>query len=133
MGPPLGRQAEDRDGLVVDYFHGTAWLAAAAGELDAVQALTGEDPVDPLTLRQVKQDLVPFYCPDCQLTYCSKDWNTFVLVDEGFYEGTMGRCPNGHEHMVDDLQVPQSGAGGKPGDSAVQSSVRHRPHRDRPP
>jgi len=57
---------------------------------------------DPLALRQVSRDLTPFYCPDCQLNYCARDWSTYVLVDEGFYDCTMGTCPNGHRHVVDD-------------------------------
>ena len=102
MGPPLGRQAEDRDGLVVDYFLGTAWLAAGRAALDAVQAVIDAGTIDPVALCEVNPDLVPFYCPDCRLNYCSRDWDTYVLIDEGIYEGTMGRCPHGHEHMVDD-------------------------------
>jgi hypothetical protein len=58
--------------------------------------------VDPLALRRVNPDLAPFYCPDCQLNYCAKDWRTYVVFDDGFYDCTMGRCPNGHEHMADD-------------------------------
>jgi hypothetical protein len=102
MGPALGRETQTRDGLVVDYFLGTAWLAAKAEELDAVQALTDREAIDPLALRQVNPGLAPFYCPDCELNYRSKDWDTYVLVDEGFYDCTMGTCPSGHQHMVDD-------------------------------
>jgi hypothetical protein len=88
---------------VVDYFLGsTAWHAADAQTLDAVQALINEGPVDPIALRQVDWELAPFCCPDCELNYCSKDWHTWVLVDDGFYDCTIGRCPNGHEQMVDD-------------------------------
>jgi hypothetical protein len=36
------------------------------------------------------------------LNYCGADWWTYVLVDEGFYDCTMGICPQGHRHMVDD-------------------------------
>jgi hypothetical protein len=103
MGPPLGRETYDHDGLVVDYFLGsTAWHAADAQTLGAVQALINEGPVDPMALRQVDWELAPFYCPDCELNYCGKDWRTYVLFDEGFYDCTMGRCPKGHDHMVDD-------------------------------
>jgi hypothetical protein len=47
-------------------------------------------------------ELTPFYCPDCGLNYCHRDWDTYVLFDEGFYDCTKGRCPEGHEHMLDD-------------------------------
>jgi hypothetical protein len=46
--------------------------------------------------------LTPFYCPDCGLNYCGNDWDTYVLVDDGFYDCTKGRCLNGHEHTLDD-------------------------------
>ena len=41
MGPPLGKQVQERDGLVLDYFLGTAWHAVTADKLDAVHALVG--------------------------------------------------------------------------------------------
>ena len=57
---------------------------------------------DPATLRRIDWELAPFYCPDCAQNYCRADWRTYVLFDEGFYDCTMGRCPCGHEHMIDD-------------------------------
>jgi hypothetical protein len=102
MGPPLGVETPGRDGLVIDYFLGTAWLASETESLDAVQALIDQGSADPVAIRQVNPDLAPFYCPDCELNYCAKDWDTHVMLDDGFYDCTMGTCPNGHRHMVDD-------------------------------
>jgi hypothetical protein len=102
MGPPLGHQSATRDGLVVDYFLGTVWQAASPETAAVVQAIIDDGTADPLALREVSWDLAPFYCPDCQLNYCARDWHTYVLVDEGFYDCTMGTCPRGHRHMVDD-------------------------------
>lgn len=105
MGPPLGTETQNRDGLVLDYFLGTAWYAVASETLDAVQALIDPGNVDPLAIRQVDWllwEVTPFYCPDCKLNYCSKDWDTSVLFDEGFYDCTVGICPNGHRHTLDD-------------------------------
>jgi hypothetical protein len=31
-----------------------------------------------------------------------REWNTYVLFDEGFYDCTMGTCPAGRRHMIDD-------------------------------
>jgi predicted RNA-binding Zn-ribbon protein involved in translation (DUF1610 family) len=102
MGPPLGSRAEDRNGIVVDYFGGTAWKLADAATYEAVhEILSGQDP-DPAALRQVNWELAPFYCPECGRNYCRADWHTYVLFDEGFYDCTMGTCPGGHRHMVDD-------------------------------
>ena len=102
MGPPLGQQLQSRDGVVVDYFGGTAWKHAEAPAYRAVrEILSGEAP-DPAALRRIDWELAPFYCPDCAQSYCRADWRTYVLFDEGFYDCTMGRCPRGHEHMIDD-------------------------------
>jgi hypothetical protein len=102
MGPPLGLQQDSRDGIVVDYFLGTVWKLADAATFGNVrEILSGEQP-DPAALRRIDWKLAPFFCPDCDQSYCRADWHTSVLVDDGFYECTMGTCPGGHKHMVDD-------------------------------
>jgi hypothetical protein len=63
MGPPLGHSTYDHDGLVVDYFLGTAWHAADTEALSAVQAVIDEGNPDPLALRQFNWDLTPFLLP----------------------------------------------------------------------
>ena len=102
MGPALGRQPQDRDGIVVDYFGDTAWKAAEAPACQAVREILSGQAPDPAALRQTGQELAPFYCPDCTQNYCRAGWRTHVLFDDGFYDRTMGRCPDGHEHMIDD-------------------------------
>jgi hypothetical protein len=102
MGPPLGRQTYDCDAVILDYFLGTAGKFGDAATLDAVQEIVSSDAPDPVALRRVDWELAPFYCPDCDLNYCRADWHTYVLVDEGFYDCTMGICPGEHRHMVDD-------------------------------
>ena len=42
-----------------------------------------------------------FYCPDCDVNYCRADWETFPIFDEDFYDLTIGICPSGHRHTVD--------------------------------
>lgn len=105
MGPPLGRESYPQGGLVLDFFLGTAWHAETGETLDAVQALIVQGDIDPLAVREISWtlwEITPFFCPDCGLNYCSKDWDTYVLVDEGFYDCSMGICPNGHRHTLDD-------------------------------
>jgi hypothetical protein len=102
MGPPLGRETYDRDAVVVDYFLGTTSKFAGAGTLDAAQEILRGDAPDPVALRRIDWELAPFFCPDCDLNYCSADWHTYVLLDEGFYDCTMGTCPREHRHMLDD-------------------------------
>ena len=91
-----------RDGFVVDYFLGTVRFAAATAAVAAVQAILDAGDADPAALRLICRELVPFYCPDCELNYCGGDWNAEVLWDEGFYDRTLGTCPHGHHHVLDD-------------------------------
>jgi hypothetical protein len=102
MGPPLGRETYDRDAIVVDHFFGTASRFADAATLDAVQEVVSSDAPDPVALRRIDWELAPFYCPECDSNYCRADWETFPIFDEGFYDCTIGICPSGHRHTVDD-------------------------------
>jgi hypothetical protein len=102
MGPPFGPESYDRDAIVVDYFFGTASRFADAATLDAVQEVVSSQAPDPMALRRIDWELAPFYCPDCDVSYCRADWETFPIFDEGFYDCTIGICPNGHRHTVDD-------------------------------
>ncbi len=102
MGPPLGPQSHRRDGIVVDYFGGTAWKLADPGTYAAVRAILAAEEPDAAELRRIDRELAPFYCPDCEQAYCLADWNTYVVFDEGFYDCTIGTCPAGHRHTVDD-------------------------------
>jgi hypothetical protein len=102
MGPPLGPHFQRSDGIVVDYFGGTAWKLAEPGTYAAVRAILDGDQPDPAELRRIDWELAPFYCPECERYYCRADWHTYVLFDEGFYDYTMGTCPAGHRHMLDD-------------------------------
>jgi hypothetical protein len=48
-------------------------------------------------------DFVAFYCDDCGQVYCDNCWRLGTPVfDEGFYDYTLGACPQGHEQIVDD-------------------------------
>jgi hypothetical protein len=109
VGPPLGCETYDRDGIVVDYFLGTTWKSAGAATLDAVQEIVSSQAPDPVTLRRIGWELASFYCIDCGLNYCRADWDAYVLVDDDFYDCTMGICPGGHRHMI---------AGGRRGHNA---------------
>jgi hypothetical protein len=102
IGPPLGLETYDRDAIVVDYFFGTATRFADAATLDAVEEIVSSGVPDPVALRRTDWELAPFYRPDCGLNYCRADWETFPLFDEGFYDCTIGICPHGHRHTVDD-------------------------------
>ncbi len=93
MGPPLGRQSQDRDGIVADYLGGTAWKAAEAPACQApLEILCCEAP-DPAALRRIGWELAPFYCPDCGQNYCRADWQTHVLSGDGCCDRTTAAAP----------------------------------------
>ena len=65
--------------------------AVAAGDAAAVFA------VDP--------ELAPFYCPECDASYCGDHWERWDVFDEelpAWHESIRGRCPRGHERMLED-------------------------------
>jgi hypothetical protein len=96
----VAQSGASADGIVVDYFLGTAWNSAGAATLDAVQEIISSQAPDPVTLRRIGWELASFYCTDCGLNYCRADWDAYVLVDDDFYDCTMGICPGGHRHMI---------------------------------
>jgi hypothetical protein len=72
---------------------------------DVANLLIGPDSVDPLKLRAIEWDLAVFCCRGCDVNYCRSCWTTWVeFADDypGFYDSTRGRCPRGHEQMLDD-------------------------------
>ncbi len=47
----------------------------------------------------------PFYCAECHESYCWTCWNPRIVMDEeyiGWYDCTDGKCPKGHERMIND-------------------------------
>ncbi|MHA1339254.1 MAG: hypothetical protein ACTSRZ_04345 [Promethearchaeota archaeon] len=42
------------------------------------------------------------YCPECNKIYCKRHYSLEIVYDEGFYDYTMGTCPEGHKRIVDD-------------------------------
>lgn len=102
MGPPLGLERQRHDGIVVDYFGGTTWKYADAQTYARVSEILDGATPDPAELRRIDWELAPFYCPDCGQNYCRADWRTDVRFDEGSYDSTIGTCPGGHKHLLDD-------------------------------
>ena len=57
---------------------------------------------DPTALYEIDGESAPFWCPTCAKSYCRMCWLVWVDFDEGFYDCTRGRCPAGHERIMDD-------------------------------
>ena len=54
-------------------------------------------------VEKIKSDLVGFHCWTCSKSYCEECWKIGPdIVDDGFYDFTLGTCPKGHEHIVQD-------------------------------
>lgn len=50
-------------------------------------------------------ELAPFYCPACDAVYCSDHWDWWDVWDDelsGWRDSVRGRCPQGHERMLED-------------------------------
>jgi hypothetical protein len=63
--------------------------AIAAGDAAAVHA--------------IDRELAPWWCPDCAASYCGAHWARWdVFDDEGFHDCIRGRCPHGHERLLED-------------------------------
>jgi hypothetical protein len=101
LGPPLGVQSQDRDGVVVDYFGGTGWIGADAAVYQVVRGILEGQAPDPAALRELGWELAPFWCPDCAQAYCYPDWHARARDGAGPGGGKTGRCPRGHEHQTD--------------------------------
>jgi hypothetical protein len=64
-----------------------------AATADAVRA------IDAAALHVVDRTWVPFYCHECDRSFCGEHWNLRAIFDWGFdyYSGT---CPVGHQHFI---------------------------------
>jgi hypothetical protein len=51
-------------------------------------------------------EIASFFCPDCNACYCGEHWIHWDVFDDedGFFwhDSIRGRCPRGHERMLED-------------------------------
>lgn len=81
------------------------WTAVSeiAGGAEAIQAALLAADAD--ALLRLDREIVPFYCPACQLSYCEAHWVTWPIFDPEYpvwFEELRGRCPEGHERRIHD-------------------------------
>ena len=77
-------------------------VTTAKAPHDLADLVSGLDLLDPVVLRRIDWELASFCCHTCELNYCSTCWSTRVEFDDGFYDCMRGRCPRGHEQLLDD-------------------------------
>ena len=57
----------------------------------------------PRALHGLDPELAPHFCPVCDATYCGTHWERWDVFDEqGFHDCIRGRCPHGHERLLED-------------------------------
>jgi hypothetical protein len=73
---------------------------AAAGKLQAALAAG-----DACAVYALDPELAPWWCPACRKSYCGDHWQRSDVFDEqepGWHDCIRGRCPEGHERMLED-------------------------------
>lgn len=69
-------------------------------DLAAIEAaLRGGDAA---ALFAIDTEYAPSWCQRCERSYCPACWVVWADDDEGFYDCSWGRCPEGHERILDD-------------------------------
>ncbi len=76
------------------------FVPAAEVDIAAVAARVLE--ADAAGLFELDREFAPSWCPVCARNYCPTCWVVRVDFDEGFYDCTRGRCPEGHVRILDD-------------------------------
>jgi len=103
MGPPLGEQAYDRDGVVVDFWLGsTCWRRLDPARWARIeQVLTAGQP-DPAGASQDRLGAGGLLVPGLPALLLPRRLAEDGRLDGPFYDYTDGVCPAGHHHMIDD-------------------------------
>jgi hypothetical protein len=55
---------------------------------------------DASALFELDREFAPFWCPECEATYCAQHYVHWDVYDDGFFDCIRGTCPNGHERML---------------------------------
>jgi len=80
----------------------TGFLARKASYLSEPAAMAIFDAEGPELLRWLPQTFWGFFCHECEAPYCTSCWTLFPPASaDGEYLGRAGRCPIGHESLVD--------------------------------
>jgi hypothetical protein len=77
-------------------------LSREALRQDPARLLHAAPPALHAAMSAAHHDGLDFYCPDCDALYCEAHYRCIPRWDDGFYDDTLGVCPEGHERIVDD-------------------------------
>ena len=85
-----------------------SWPGVAIYPLEPPAAASLEEALaarDVARIFELNLELTPFWCPECRASYCSDHWDWWDVWDEDFVawrDSVRGRCPEGHERMLED-------------------------------
>ena len=106
-GEEAGRVVLRRFGVAAEIrresWPGVRYATVSDGALPALRAALADRDVP--RLFALDFELTPFYCPDCGASYCSAHWDWWDVWDDelpGWRDSVRGRCPLGHERMLED-------------------------------
>jgi hypothetical protein len=108
----MPRPSPGRDLLPLDLDR----VVIEAGQLSTSMGGSAIDAAIPAVLRALGDsdgaalfaadfELAPFWCPTCGSSYCGDEWVIWTVYDEGdpeWIDELRGRCPVGHERMLQD-------------------------------
>ena len=89
------------------------WVLRTESFVTPYELLLGAEPSDFVTkavqtgsarsLDPIDAELLPFYCPIFDQSYCEEHWRTWRKFDpDGWYDSLRGACPNNHSRMLED-------------------------------
>ena len=80
----------------------TQQLMTSVSEMEYFQLQQHYQNGDSEKLYATDIEFAPYYCPNCNLNYCSQHWHIQITYDEGYYDAETGTCPKGHKKMLFD-------------------------------
>ena len=87
--------------VACETFTARLWHRVEPGRLPEVRAALRD--ADSAALCAFDLELAPWWCAQCELSYCGAHWLRWsVFDDDGWHDSVRGRCPEGHERMLMD-------------------------------
>lgn len=83
----------------------TSALTSGVGAAQFEQVRSALAARDARALHAIDLEYTPFFCPRCDAVYCGAHWLKWDVFDDddpGHHDSVRGRCPNGHERMLED-------------------------------
>jgi predicted RNA-binding Zn-ribbon protein involved in translation (DUF1610 family) len=97
------RGSRTRAELVRESFTGTLTEPLTSGAVEPLRAALAAG--DAGGLFALDPEYAPFYCPTCGASYCGDHWTRWDVFDDempDWHDSIRGRCPHGHERMLED-------------------------------